>query len=148
MKKLANVCAACLVTITAILVHRTYSEHRQSRKSEAAMALMEANKPHRFRPEISPTDTRTPNSLHQLIVSVDDGGVLRLNSQDAGTVGDVSHLRMQLEQALKERGEGRPDRAIIVKASPRLKYVEVKKVIDVVKAAGATPVELQTYDPE
>ena len=148
MKKFVIVCAVCLVIITAILVHRVWSDHRRDQEAAAAATLIEATKPPRFKTEIPPEDASTPDPLQQLVVSVDDGGGLRLNSQDAGTVGDLSRLRGQLEQALKERGDRRSDKTVFVKASSRLKYAEVKKVINAVKDVGAAPVGLQMDDPE
>jgi biopolymer transport protein ExbD len=148
MKKLFTVCAACLIVITAVLVHRAWSEYRRDQEAASALASIEANKPPRFKTIVPPEDATGSNSTDRLVVSIDDSGALRLNSEDAGTLDDLSRLRVRLEQALKERGGARPDRIVFVKASSRLKYNEVRKVVDVVKGAGADPVGLEMDAPQ
>lgn len=148
MKKLVTVCAACLIVITAILGHRAWSEHRRAREAEAAMASLEANKPARFRTDVPSKEAAGSDSADRLVVSVGDDGALRLNSEDAGTLDDLSRLRIRLEQALNERSEARSNRTVFVRASQRLKYAEVRKVVDAVRGAGADPVGLEIEDPQ
>ena len=90
MKKLVTVCAACLIVITAIIVHRAWSEHRRDQEAVSALASIEANKPPRFKIIIPPEDTTDSDSADRFVVSVDDRGALRLNSEDAGTLNDLS----------------------------------------------------------
>jgi biopolymer transport protein ExbD len=148
MKKLVTVCAACLIVITAILGHRVWSERRRASEAEADLASIEANKPPRLKTVIPHKNVAEPDYGERLVVMVDDGGALRLNSEDVGTLGDLSRLRTRLEQAFEGRGGTRPDKTVFVKASPKLKYNEVRKVIDAVKDAGADPVGLEMNDPQ
>jgi biopolymer transport protein ExbD len=141
MKKLVAVSTACLVVIAFILVYNTWSDYRRGREIEAAMA----NPPPRFKASVPP-ESATPDPSSQVVISIDDAGRLMLNDREAGTTEDVTLLRSQLELMFKERGGAQPDRTVWVKASSKLKYREVKKVIDVVKDAGANPVGLQTDD--
>ena len=148
MKKLVTICAACLIIITAILVYRTWSEHRRVQEAESVLGAIEANRPPRFKTEIPLVGATGSDSTGRLVVSVDDGGTLRLNSEDAGTLDDLSRLRARLEQALRERGGARPDKIVFVKASSKLRYDEVQKVVDAVKGAGADPVGLEVDAPQ
>ncbi|MCA1849458.1 MAG: biopolymer transporter ExbD [Acidobacteria bacterium] len=147
MKKLLTVCAACLVTITALLLLRAYSEYRRGREAAAALALFEKNRPERFRVEVPAAGAAEPAPAERLVVSITEGGALRLNSEETGTLDDLSTLRARLEHVLRERVGARPGRAVVVKASSRLKYAEVRKVVDAVRGAGADPVGLETDDP-
>lgn len=148
MKKLVTLCAACLIIITATLLYRTWSEHRRAQEAESALGSIEASKPPRFKTEIPPDGATNSDSTNRLVVSVDDGGALRLNSEDAGTLNDLSRLRARLEQALRGRSGARPDKTVFVKASSRLSYDEVQKVVDAVKGAGADPVGLEVDAPQ
>lgn len=79
---------------------------------------------------------------------VDDEGRLKLNAQEAGTTSDTSRLRAKLEQYFRERGDRAPGRTVFVKASRKLPYTEVTKVVDAAKGAGADPVGLEVADPK
>jgi biopolymer transport protein ExbD len=148
MKNLVTVCAACLVVITAVFGHRAWTDNRRAGEAEAAAAWLEANKPPRFKTEVPPEGAAESDSADRLVVSVDDGGALRLNSEDAGTLGEFSLLRARLERALNESRGARPDRTVFVRVSPKLKYDEVRKVIEAVCGAGADPVGLEMDDPQ
>ena len=69
-------------------------------------------------------------------ISVDGG--------EAEAVESVEGLSERLKQLIDERGAGRSSRAVTVKASPELKYGDVKRVVDAAKSAGAYPVGLET----
>jgi biopolymer transport protein ExbD len=148
MKKLAVISTLCLVIIAAILLYNQYSEYRYAKEAEAALTNMEANKPQRYKAEIPPEGLRNSAALEEVVVLVDDQGRLKLNSQEAGTIDDTSQLRAKLEQYFRERGDSHPGRTVFVRASSKLRYTEVKKVIDAAKSAGADPVGLQEADPE
>ena len=146
MRKLAVVNTACLVIITAVLLHRACSEYRQTQEAWATQANAEAAKPPRLKTELPPEGIKGSTPSHQLVISVDDGGGLRLNAEEAGTINDMSRLRAKLEQVFRERGARQPDRAVFVKASSKSPYGEIAKVIDAAKSAGADPVGLQVED--
>jgi hypothetical protein len=65
---------------------------------------MEANKPQRYKVEVPPDGSSGSSSLDEAIVSVDDDGRLKLNSQEAGTTSDTSQLRAQIEQYFRIAG--------------------------------------------
>jgi biopolymer transport protein ExbD len=65
-----------------------------------------------------------------------------------GTTSDTSQLRAQLDQYFRERGDRSSGRAVFVKASRKISYAEVIKVIDAVKGADADPVGLEVADPK
>ncbi|MCA1849586.1 MAG: hypothetical protein LC672_00690, partial [Acidobacteria bacterium] len=81
MRKLAVVSTACLVIITAVLLHRAWSEYRQTQEARATLAKTEAAKLPRLKTELPPEDTKTSAPSHQVVISVDDGGGLRLNAE-------------------------------------------------------------------
>jgi biopolymer transport protein ExbD len=145
MRKLTVVNTACLVIITAVLLHRAWSEYRQTQEAQATLNT-EAAKPPRFKTELPFEDIRASDPSHQLVISVDDVGGLRLNAEEVGTINDMSRLRSKLEQLFKERGGRQPDRTVSVRASRKLPYGEIAKVIDAAKSAGADPVGLQVGD--
>ena len=148
MKRLAVICTICLIIIAAILMYNQYAEYRRAKEAEAALANMEANKPERYIVQIPPEGSRGADTADGAVVLIDDDGKLRLNSQEAGTTSDTSQLRAQLEQYFRERGDRSSGRTVLVKASRKLSYAEVIKVIDAAKGAGGDPVGLEVADPK
>lgn len=147
MKKFViGIITVSLVVIALINIYSIWTNHRRSKEAEAALANMEANKPERYKVEVSPERVRISDSPDDVIVSVDDQGGLKLNSQEAGTTSDTSRLRAKLEQLFREHGDRYPDRKVFIKASPKLRYAEITKVIDAAKGAGAEPIGLQVDD--
>ena len=97
-------------------------------------------KPARFETKI-PVKAPPPNDADinlSLIVTVNREGGYQLNSQPAATLTDLDAL---LHRAL----DGRPEnlKAVFLKAPRSVHYGEVVKVVDVMKAAGTTPIGLQ-----
>ena len=82
-----------------------------------------------------PTGEALPPPDDILVVTVDGGGEVALNS----TPMSVEGLQASLTAALEHRA----DRTVIVKAATGLKYGDVVPVVDVVAGAGAEPVGLQ-----
>jgi biopolymer transport protein ExbD len=80
-----------------------------------------------------------PKNDLALVVTINRDGGYALNMQPAGT---LEELQSQLSRAL----DGRPDslKAVFLKAPRTLRYGEVAKVVDVMKAAGSAPIGLQT----
>ena len=124
-------------------------------------------KPTRFKAlvpsEPPPTDEIVkPNPL-TLVVAIEPDLKLKLNMEDAGSVNDPSPLSQRLAATFQERRanrayepgkENRTDlpeeeriaKSVFVKAPRSMKYVEVVKVIDAIKGAGANPIGLQIDD--
>jgi biopolymer transport protein ExbD len=149
MKKLAiGIITVSLLVIALTGLYNVWTNYRRGKEAEAALANMEANKPPRYQVEVPSKRPEGANSPDAVVVSVDDEGRLKLNSQEAGTTSDTSQLRAKLEQFFRERGDSHPGRTVFVRASSKLRYTEVKKVIDAAKSAGANPVGLQEADPE
>lgn len=100
--------------------------------------------PERFKAQIPPEGV--PAQAASIIVSVDERGVISISVDGGGAeaVDNVGELRARLEQLIRERGAERSGRAVTVKASPKLKYEDVRKVVGAAKGAGAYPVGLET----
>jgi biopolymer transport protein ExbD len=148
MKKLAVISTLCLVIIAAVFLYNQYSDYRRTKEAEAALANIEANKPQRYEAAVPPGGLNGSSSSDGAVVWVGDDGRLKLNSQEAGTTSDTSHLRAKLEHYFSERGDHYPGRTVFVKASRNLPYTEVMKVVDAAKSAGADPVGLEVADPK
>lgn len=102
--------------------------------------VISPTKPARFEakiPEKAPPPSESVNKF-SLVVTVNNEGSYQLNSQPAATLADLDAL---LHRAL----DGRPQdlKAVFLKAPRGLHYGEVVKVVDVMKAAGTTPIGLQ-----
>lgn len=97
-------------------------------------------KPARFEAKIP---TKTPpiegDTSLSLVVTLNREGGYQLNSTPAATLPELEAL---LHRAL----DGRPEnlKAVFLKAPRGLHYGEIVKVVDVMKAAGTTPIGLQT----
>jgi biopolymer transport protein ExbD len=77
----------------------------------------------------------TPDSL---VVSIERDGGYRLNQKPAKTIDDLAELlHFVLDRRPLEL------RTVFVKAPRAVRYGEVVRVIDVVKAAGSAPIGLQ-----
>jgi biopolymer transport protein ExbD len=97
-------------------------------------------RPSRFEtkiPEKAPPNTEMESEL-SLVVSLHRDGGYQLNSQPAATLTELDAL---LHRAL----DGRPEslKAVFIKAPRASHYGEIIKVIDVMKAAGSTPIGMQ-----
>lgn len=148
MKKLAVICAACLVVITLILVRREWTDYRRAREAEAALREFERNRPERVKVDVPRGGEVAPASPtpDKLMVIVDGGGATRLSVGGAGEelVADAEQLRARLEQLVRTRRESGLGGAVFVKTSPGVKYAEVVGIIDAARRAGADPVGLET----
>jgi biopolymer transport protein ExbD len=144
MKKLTiGVITVSLAIIASVMSYRLWSDYRQARQAESALAHLEDQKPQRVKAELPPDGRMTSLSPTRLVVSLDAGGMLKLNEEEAGTISDLSQLRTRLEHIFRERGEQQPERTVFVRIPRSVKYTEASKVIDAAKQAGAHPVGLQ-----
>jgi hypothetical protein len=109
-----GVIAISLAIIASVTAYSLWSKYGQARQAKAALANMEVNKPEQFNATFSPEDTTTPDSLIQLVITLDATDVLKLNEQDAGTIGDMSRLRAELERIFHGRKDKQPDRTVFV----------------------------------
>jgi biopolymer transport protein ExbD len=145
MKKLViGIITVSLLVIALTGLYNVWTNYQRAREAEAALA----NKPPMYIAEVPPEPSSGSSSADRAVVSVDDDGRLKLNSQEAGTTSNTSQLRAQLDQYFRERGDRSPGRAVLVKASRKISYAEVIKVIDAVKGADADPVGLEVADPK
>ena len=111
--------------------------------------VISPQKPHRFEakiPEKPPEEKKeTPPDPLALLVTIPagKGGGYKLNTTDVKTL-------QELQDLLLKSITGRPaDRkAVFIKGPMGLPYGEVVKVIDVVTAAGGSPIGLQIEDLE
>jgi biopolymer transport protein TolR len=97
-------------------------------------------RPSRFETKIPQKAPPGPEHVDNdsLVVSLNRDGGYQLNSQPAATLAELDAL---LHRAL----DGRPEslKAVFVKAPRTLRYGEIVRVIDVMKAAGSTPIGMQ-----
>jgi biopolymer transport protein ExbD len=115
-------------------------------------ARFEAKVPAEPKPDENQTPPR-PNPL-TLVVTVDKNLKLNLNNEGMGDVTDTSILSGKLREVFKERetngtfreGTNEVEKTIFIKAPTSLRYVDVVKVIDAAKVAGAQPIGLQIDD--
>ena len=121
-------------------------------------------KPHRFLSKVPsmPQDTPdvTPN-IHTLVVTIEPDRTLKLNNlSEMGTVDNLSPLSSKLRSIFEERTQQRayrPDmqarldvpeseriqKTVFIKAPRSIPYGEVVRVMDGLKATGASPIGLQ-----
>ena len=114
------------------------------------------SKPSRFKalipepPKDEPQQNVKVNEL-MLRVEIMNDGKLKLNQDVIGSLGDPTPLGNRLAEVFKQRtdqrvvkfGTNEIEKTVFIAAPESMRYGEVAKVIDTVKAAGATPVGLQ-----
>ena len=121
-------------------------------------------KPHRFLAKVPSVPHNDPNirpNDNALVVTIQADRTLKLNSlTDMGTVDDLSPLSAKLRSIFEERTKLRayrsdllarldlPEReriekTVFIKAPRGMRYGEVMRVMDGLKATGATPIGLQ-----
>ncbi len=94
-----------------------------------------------------------PNPL-TLVVSINRDRTLSLNNEPTGSVDEPDNLTNRLLAIYKEReqndvrreGTNEIEKTLFIKSPTSIKYGDVAKVIDAVKAAGAQPIGLQIDD--
>jgi biopolymer transport protein ExbD len=120
-------------------------------------------KPSRFETKVpaEPKDEQDqsppkPNPL-TLVVSISNPDMkIQLNKEAMGDITDPAALTGKLTQIFKDReangvlrtGTNEIEKTVFVKGPKAIKYGEVVKLIDAIKAAGASPVGLQVDNLE
>ncbi len=142
----ALLCSACALRLACV---GAAAEPTQRRKSAAAR----------------PARPAQVVSSGPLVVEVSAKGGIKLDGRPAGTLRDTAPLTAALKRVFESREralareprtvkrvklphDGLLDRSVNVKAPASLNYGLVVKVIDAVKAAGASPVGLVLNDEE
>src|SRR5215470_1267077 len=121
-------------------------------------------KPHRFLtkvPSVPHNDQRLLPNIYTLVVTIAPDRTLTLNNvSDMGTIDDLSPLSAKLTSVFAERTKMRAyrsdmvtrvdlpereriERTVFIKAPRGMKYGEVMRVMDGLKATGADPIGLQ-----
>jgi len=121
-------------------------------------------KPHRFLTKVPSQPNNTPEikpNILTLVVTIEPDRTLKLNNlSEMGTVDDLSPLSSKLKSIFEERTQQRAYRAdmvarldiperdriektVFIKAPRSMPYGEVVRVMDGLKATGASPVGLQ-----
>ncbi len=124
-------------------------------------------KPHRFLAKVPtqpPDDVKVDPHPHTLVVTIEPDHTLTLNqTRDMGTVDNLSPLSAKLISLFEERTRNRAYRAdmvsrvdlpenqriektVFIKAPRGIRYGEVARVLDGLKATGADPIGLQIDD--
>jgi len=65
--------------------------------------------------------------------------MVKVNGEPAGTLDDTSQMRVKLRQLISERNE----KTVVLKASSKLKYPSITKLMGEIRDVGAGPVGLQ-----
>ncbi len=103
-------------------------------------------KPHRFEARVptEPTDDIKPNP-DTIVVAVQTDSLLKLNERvTEGSIESPQPVIDALVRAFREREANlNTERTVFIKAPRSLAYGSVAKVVDAVKAAGASPISLQ-----
>ena len=121
-------------------------------------------KPHRFLAKVPSVPHNDPNirpNIDTLVVTIQPDRTLKLNSlSEMGTVDDLSPLSAKLTSIFAERTKlrayrsdmlarldlpesARIEKTVFIKAPRTLPYGEVIRVMDGLKATGASPIGLQ-----
>ena len=109
-------------------------------------------KPHRFLAKLPapPIDRDLPPNPLTLVVTIQPDRTLKLNNElDMGTVDDLSPLALRLKTLFEARTRNysyRPEKTVFIKAPRNLRYGDVTRVLDGLKATGADPIGLQLDD--
>ena len=128
-----------LVLLAGIAIYNNWSGYRRAKEAETALTEMERNKPARVQVVVPPPGTALSATPSLLLVSIDSQGALKINGEPTGTLEDTSQMRAKIGQAI---GEG-SNKSVTVKASSKLSYSAVKKLMDEIRDVGAVPVSLQ-----
>ena len=110
-------------------------------------------RPHRFLAKLPSVPLRErelpPNPL-TLVVTIQPDRTLKLNElTDMGTVDDLAPLALKLRTVFEDRMQNRtyrPEKTVFIKAPRNLRYGDVTRVLDGLKATGADPIGLQLDD--
>ena len=117
-------------------------------------------KPSRFEAKVpaEPKDEQNvnvkPNPLTLVVAISKETRGISLNNEPFGDVSDTDKLKNRLLEIFKERanngvfreGTNEVEKTIFIKSPKSVRYGDVVKVIDAVKAAGASPIGLQVDD--
>ena len=109
-------------------------------------------KPHRFLAKLPapPINRDLPPNPLTLVVTIQPDRTLKLNNEtNMGTVDDLSPLALRLKTLFEARARNysyRPEKTVFIKAPRHLRYGDVTRVLDGLKATGADPIGLQLDD--
>lgn len=98
-------------------------------------------------PPKKPEITVKPNPL-TLVVNIEDGGKLELNTEDAGTINDLSKLENFLGRIFKEReengvfreGTNEVEKTVFVSVSENTDYGKISSLVRSLVKTGASPI--------
>jgi biopolymer transport protein ExbD len=121
-------------------------------------------KPHRFLTKVPSVPNNTPDlkpNIDTLVVTIQPDRTLKLNNlSEMGTVDNLSPLSSKLRSIFEERTHNRAyrsdmlarldvpeseriEKTVFIKAPRSIPYGEVVRVMDGLKATGASPIGLQ-----
>lgn len=98
----------------------------------------------------NPIPKGLPNDDGLLYLSLENGGQLKLNSEDEGNISDTKFLTERLRTIFQNREKNgvyepynwKVVKAIGIRATSSTKYYDVLKAVDAVKQSGADPIVL------
>jgi biopolymer transport protein ExbD len=134
-----GIIALSLVVLAGIAIYDKWSGYRRAKEAEAALAEMERDRPARVRVDVPALGTGLVTPSSTVLVSVDSQGAIKVNGEPAGTLDNTSQMRAKLGQAISDRS----NKTVMVKASSKLKYSAITKLMDEIREVGAGPVGLQ-----
>lgn len=102
----------------------------------------------------NPLPEGVPNDDSLLNLTVEKDGDIKLNTEFTANLSNIESLQTKLENIFRDRTKNKvfePNsekvvKAIAVKASRRLKYKDLIKVLEIIKRSGAEPIVLQIDD--
>ena len=105
-------------------------------------------------PKNEPQVNVKPNPLTLVVAINKDTKAVTLNNETFGDVTDTESLGNKLREIFKQRtdngvfreGTNEVEKTLFIKSPKSVRYGDVVKIIDAVKAAGASPIGLQIDD--
>lgn len=105
-------------------------------------------------PKDEPQVNVKPNPLTLVVGINKDTKAITLNNETFGDITDTEKLGNKLREIFKQRedngvlreGSNEVEKTLFIKSPKSVRYGDVVKIIDAVKAAGASPIGLQIDD--
>lgn len=120
--------------------------------SSSTQYQLEIRLPSKPDPESNVSTVATVPDPSLLVVDIGADGILKLNAEDMGTIGDPGPLSAKLAEVLKTRAAFSSDmfpaqKTVFINSPKTMKYGDVVKIVNAVAGAGGKPIGLQVDDP-
>ena len=102
--------------------------------------------PPKFEPKI-PDDSLSEDlpapPKDSIIIRLKDDGSIFLEGKSVGKVEDTTQFQAELTKLLETRKTSDKSKAVIIQALSKMKYGDVKKIIEIVQSLNAEPIAMQ-----